>query len=452
MDANGMSRSRRTDVLLLVALCFFLVATLAWASVAEVELAAVAPGRIVPTGQVKVIRSFEQGKIRRIAVEEGSPVARDDVLIEFDTTLVDAEISKLTAEIQIKSVEAARLEATLAWRKARPFRPPAGAPPEIVSVNQDLMADQIAAHRAYLRELDGTMSERRAQLRTIEAALAKHRKLLPILRERTAMRETLFRENHGSRLALIEEQERLVELHGDIALRRTELAKAQASLAAIRAQKERAVSEFYRQRRSALASVRERMIVLREDIRQAREHRARHTLVSPVDGVVQDLAVHTENGMVEPGARLMVIVPRNAGIRVEAFVANTDIGFVKPGQRVTLKVATFDFRRYGAIEGTVSHVGRDAVNATAQGGAPALAGFSAGTGPVTTPQQRAEPAGPVFKALIELDQNYMEVEGRKIDLLPGMSSEASVILGKQRLIEYVLQPLRGYRQDAFREK
>lgn len=445
-----MSRSRRADILLLMALCVFLVATLTWASVAQVELAAIAPGRIVPTGQVKVIRSFEQGKIKHIAVEEGSLVEPDEVLIEFDTTLVDAEISKLTAELRIKSVEAARLQATLDWRKNQPFGPPAGAPPEIVSINKDLMADQIAAHRAHLHELDSTLAERRAQLHTIETALAKQRRLLPILRERTAMRETLFRQNHGSRLALIEEQERLVELEGNIALRRMELAETKASLKAIGAQKERAVSEFYRQRRSALAAVRERMIVLREDIRQAREHRSRHTLLSPVEGIVQDLAVHTENGMVEPGARLMVIVPRNAGIRVEAFVANADIGFVKPGQRVTLKVTSFDFRRYGAIGGTVSHIGKDAVNAGIQAGAPAFAGAVAEAGPAAAP--RGSPAGPVFKAIIELDQTFMEVEGQKIDLLPGMSSEASVILGKQRLIEYLLQPLRGYRQDAFREK
>ncbi len=443
-----MNSPRRADIILLVSLCVFLVATLAWASIAEVEVAAVAPGRIVPTGQVKIIRSFELGKVRRIAVEEGSLVERDGVLIEFDTTLVDAEISKLTAELQIKSVEATRLEAALAWRKPRPFRPPAGAPPEIVSVNKALLADQIAAHRAHLHELDGMMAERRAQFHTIEAVLAKHRRLLPILRERTAMRETLYRRNHGSRLALFEEQERLVELEGNIALRQKELAEAKASLAAIRAKKERAVSEFYRERRTLLASVRGRMIVLREDIRQAQEYRARHTLVSPVDGVVQDLAVHTENGMVEPGARLMVIVPRNAGIRVEAFVANTDIGFVKPGQRVTLKVTTFDFRRYGAIGGTVSHIGKDAVNAGAQSGAPAFASVAGSA----APQPSAEPAGPVFKALIELDQTYMEIEGQKIELLPGMSSEAALILGRQRLIEYLLQPLRGYRQDAFREK
>ena len=447
-----MNKAHRTDVLLLVALCVFLVGTLTWASVAEVELAAVAPGRIVPTGQVKVIRSFEAGKIRRIAVEEGSPVRRDDILIEFDTTLVDAEISKRTAELQTRSVEAARLEALLAWRENRAFRPPTGAPPEIVSINEALLADQIASHRAHLRELDNRMAERRARIRTLEAALTKLRRLLPLLRERNTMRETLYRKNHGSRLAFIDEQERLVEMEGNKALRQRELAEARAALAAIRAQTQRTVSEFYRERRAALATLRERILVLREDIRQARELRARHTLRAPVDGVVQDLAVHTEDGMVEPGARLMVIVPRDAGIQVEAFIANADIGFVKPGQRVTLKVATFDFRRYGAIEGTVRHIGKDAVNAGAQDGNSAFTSAAGGAAATSATPTGATLGGPAFKALIDLDQTYMEVEGRKIGLLPGMSSEAAVILGKQRLIEYFLQPLRGYRQDAFREK
>ena len=435
------SPSRRPHVLLLVALCAFLVGTLTWASLAEVEIAAVAPGRVVPHGQVKTVRSFEQGKIKRIAVEEGSVVKSGEVLIELDTTLVDAEIAKHTSELGIKAVEAARLEALLDWRRRRAFRPPPGAPKEIVAINERLLADQIAHHRARLRELDGVMAERRARIRTLGAGVAKYRKLLPILQERTRMHETLYRKDHGSRLELFREQERLVEVEGELALAKEEIPQAEASLAALRAQRQQTLFEFDREHRTTLAAVRERTLVLRQDIRKALEHRARHTLVSPVDGVVQDLAVHTENGMVEPGARLMVIVPRNTSIRVEAFVSNVDIGFVKPGQRVTLRVTTFDFRRYGALEGTVSHIGEDAVGAGPQSrNLPPAGAALPSTG------------APMFKALIKLDRDYMDVEGRTVPLVPGMTAEAAVILGRQRILDYVLLPLRGYRQDAFREK
>lgn len=344
-----MDRPRpRADVILIVTLCIFLVATLAWASMAEVELAAVASGRIVPRGQVKTIRAFAHGKVRRILVTEGSVVAQGDVLVELDKTLVDAEIAKLTSELAIKSVEAARLDALLGWQQGRSFRSPDGAPEEIVAVNERLLADQIAVQRASVQELDGMTAERTARVEALGLALEKHRKLLPILRERTAMRESLYRKDLGAKLDYFAEQERLVELQGNIALREKELVQATAALAALRAHAARTVAMFHEQHHTALAAARERMIVLREDIRQAREHRDRHTLVSPVDGVVQDLAIHTEGGLVEPGARLMVIVPRHAGIRVEAFVSNADIGFVKPGQEAMLKIATFDFRRYGS--------------------------------------------------------------------------------------------------------
>lgn len=442
--------SVRPQILLMALLAAFLVTTVIWASVAEVEIAAAAPGRIVPVGLVKTVKPFQQGKMKRIAVEEGSVVDAGDVLIEFDTTLVDADLAKLNAELAIKSVEAARLEALLGWRQQAPFNPPNGAPHEIVAINERLVADQIESHRARLHELDGRIAERRMQIGTLGAKVEKLEKLLPILRERTGMHDVLYSTRHGSRIKLLDERQKLLELEGDIRLGNNEIAEANASLAALRAQKRRTVAEYARERRAELAAVRERMILLRQDIRQARERRVRHTLVSPVAGVVQDLAVHTRDGVVEPGTQLMVIVPRDTGLRVEAFVSNDDVGFVRPGQRASLKIATFDFRRYGTIEGTVTNVARDAVNV----GAPDAGAAAAGTSGRLALQDRTAgaPDGPAFRTLIDLDRTHLEIENEKIALSPGMAVEAAIVLGRQRVIEYVLHPLRGYRQDAFTEK
>ena len=439
----------RFQLLLMTALGGFLVATVTWAWMAEVEMAAAAPGRIVPVGLVKTVKPFQQGKIRRIAIEEGSVVDKGDVLIELDTTMVDAELAKLTSELAIKSVEAARLESLLGWRKQVPFNPPGGAPSGIVAINARLAADQVESHRSRLRELDGLIAERRAQIGTLQAIVTKLETLLPIQQERTKMRDFLYRKKHGSRINLLSAREKLIELQGDIRLKENEIAEAEASLRALRAQKSRTVADFSRGRRAELAAVRE-MILLREDIRQARERRDRHFLVSPVDGVVQDLSVHTEDGAVEPGTRLMVIVPRNADLQVEAFVSNTDVGFVRPGQRATLKIATFDFRRYGTIEGTVTNVARDAVNFGAPGGGVMAAGVSGGA--AAQNPIGSEPAGPAFRTLIDLDRAWLDIEDRKVALSPGMTVEAAILLGRQRVIEYVLRPLRGYREDAFREK
>ncbi len=433
-------------LLTISAVGLFLASAAAWAAIAEVETAANAPGRIVPQGQVKTVAAFEAGKIARIAVEEGSAVEAGDLLVALDTTLIDAELAKLLAELGVKAAESARLEAVLGWREGVSFRVASEAPPAIAAINERLLADQIEVHRARLAELDASIAERRARIRTLKANVARMEKLRPILIERKAIREALYRKEHGSRLALLEQQERMIELEGNLASTRSEIAEAEASLASLTARKTVAATDFLRERRAELAAVRERMIALREDIRQARERLARHRLASPVDGVVQDLAVHTEDGAVRAGQILMTIVPRNAGLRVEAFLSNSDIGFVRQGQRAGVRIATFDYRRYGGLDGTVVSVSRDAVNAADTGLAPA--GSGAG---VPTPAG-SQTDGRAFRVLIELDRDWFDVDGERIALSPGMAVEASILIGSQRVIEYILRPLEGYRQDALREK
>lgn len=238
----------------------------------------------------------------------------------------------------------------------------------------------------------------------------------------------------------------MIELDGNLASTRGEILEAEASLTSLAARKTVATSDFLRERRAELAAVRERMIALREDIRQARERLVRHRLVSPVDGVVQDLAVHTEDGAVRAGQMLMTVVPRDAGLRVEAFLSNSDIGFVRQGQRASIRIATFDYRRYGGLDGTVVSVSMDAVNAADTGLAPA------DTGARTSVSAANEPNGRAFRVLIELDRDWFDVDGKRTALSPGMGVEASILIGSQRVIECILRTLEGYRRDALRER
>ena len=433
-------------LLLIFALGAFLASAVAWAAIAEVETAAPAPGRIVPKGQVKTVTAFEAGKIARIAVEEGSIVDKGDLLVALDTTLIDAELAKLVGELGVKAAESARLKAVLGWRKGVSFRAASEAPQTVAAIHERLLADQIAAHRARLAELDGQVAEQRARIRTLQASVARMEKLHPVLLERKTIRESLYRKEHGSRLALLEQREKVIELEGTLASTRSEIAEAEASLASLEARKTAAAAEFLRERRAELAKVHERMIALHEDVRQVRERRIRHRLLAPVDGVVQDLAVHTEDGAVQAGQVLMAIVPRSAGLLVEAFLSNSDVGFVRSGQRASVRIATFDYRRYGALDGTVVSVSRDAVNARA-------AGLSAASIGANTPVPEAVgPEGRTFRVLIELDRDWFELDGEHVPLSSGMSVEASILIGSQRVIEYVLRPLEGYRQDALREK
>lgn len=150
------------------------------------------------------------------------------------------------------------------------------------------------------------------------------------------------------------------------------------------------------------------------------------TLSAPVDGTVQQLAVHTVGGVVTPAQPLMVIVPKDNPIEVEAYVENKDIGFVNEGQEAVVKVETFPFTRYGTIAARVTHVSNDAVN--------------------------DEKRGLVFPARVNLARATIQVENKRVNLSPGMAVTVEVKTAQRRVIEYFLSPLLQYSDESLRER
>ena len=170
-------------------------------------------------------------------------------------------------------------------------------------------------------------------------------------------------------------------------------------------------------------------------------------LTSPVDGVVQQLAVHTVGGVVTPAQALLVVVPSDSPLEIEATVSNRDIGFVHQGQQAEIKVDTFNFTRYGLLKGKVLGVSRDSVtrdkpqNKTGQ----AVQGAEATS---------SEPLGQElsYVARISLNRTQMQVENGLVDLLPGMAVTAEIKTGSRRIISYLLSPLLRYGQESLRER
>ncbi|MBI1214337.1 MAG: HlyD family efflux transporter periplasmic adaptor subunit [Alphaproteobacteria bacterium] len=173
---------------------------------------------------------------------------------------------------------------------------------------------------------------------------------------------------------------------------------------------------------------------------------AHRVLTAPVEGTVQQLAIHTVGGVVTPAQQLMVIVPADARLEIEAMIQNKDIGFVHEGQKAELKLETFPFTRYGLRHGTVLDISRDAV--TPQQQQPAR-GNTAGGAATTTPPAAKDS---LYKARISLDIPSMNVEGKTIPLTPGMTVTAEIKTGKQRILDYLLDPLLRYRDGSFHER
>jgi len=277
-----------------------------------------------------------------------------------------------------------------------------------------------------LAALDEETERRRAELETSRQIAAKLSETLPIVRQRTEDYRGLAEKNFIAKHALLEKEQALVETQRDLAAEQSRTR-----------QLEHAISQNQRERASLLAQTRraaldqlnqaqDRASSLRQELVKAEQRNRLLTLVAPVDGVVQQLSVHTVGGVVKEADPLLQVVPQNDRLVVEAQIENKDIGFVVAGQQAEVKVETFSFTKYGTLPGKVLTVSNDAV--------------------------QDEKRGLIYPARVELMRSSVQVENKRVNLSPGMAVTAEIKIGKRRVIEYFLSPLSEHVQESLRER
>jgi hemolysin D len=427
----------------------FLLA-LAWACFGTVDIVATAPGKIIPSGRSKIIQPFEIGVVRAIHVHDGDVVRAGQVLIELDPTINAAERERLQSDLIAAQLDVARLHAAVADGPdpLADFHPPEGASAALVASQRQYLISQIAEHRSKIGALDRQLAQKQAERATSAATIAKIDALIPLLQAQVDVRKTLYEHETGSKLIYLQTLQQLVEQQQEFVVQKSKFNEAEAAVAMIQETRAQTNAEYKRTLYDDLGKVEPKAAGLAQDLIKADQRTRLQALTAPVDGVVQQLAVHTVGGVVTPAQPLLVLVPVDSHLEIEAMVSNRDIGFIEPGQEAEIKVATFNFTRYGLLHGKVLSVSQDAVgkddladptrDKSQQGGQAA--------------KLPADEQGPVYAARISLDRSQMQIEDKMVNLSPGMGVTAEIKTGERRIIDYLLSPLRKYRQDSLRER
>jgi hemolysin D len=425
-------------------IAFFCLA-LGWAFWGEVDIVAMAPGKIIPSGRTKTIQPLEIGVVRAIRVQDGQSVRAGDVLIELDPTTSSAEREHLSSDLIASQLDAARLRAALAETDdlLTGFHPPAGASTMQIALHRQFLLNQNAEQHAKLATLDRQRAQREAERATVAASIGKLDATIPLLRQRVEVRKYLNDREFGSKLTYLEALQDLTEHEQELIVEKSKYREAEAAHAAIIETRIQAEAEYRRTLFGELAIAEQKAAGLAQDLIKAEQRSQLQIMTSPVDGVVQQLQVTTIGGVVTPAQQLMVVVPADSRLEVEAMVQNRDIGFVAAGQPAEIKIDTFNFTKYGLLHGTVMTVSQDAIARDKAVGDKdkALAGNS-------------QPAGQelVYAARISLDSTQMQIEDKMVNLGPGMAVMVEIKTGSRRLIEYILSPLLRYKQETLRER
>ena len=429
----------------------FAVLAVAWATFGYVDIIATAPGKIVPTGRTKTIQALEPGIVAAIRVRDGDVVSAGQMLIELDRTVIAAERGRIAHDLRHARLDVARLTALRAGLDAGTgpigFAPPADAPAEAVARTRAAMDAQAAGQAAKLASLDQQIAQKVAEAESIAATIAKSLAALPLLEQTADIRRKAMEIQYGNRIAHLEAQLRLTEQRHELTVQQRRAVEVEAARRALEQQREQAVAEYAAKVLSDLADAQLKAGQFTEDMIKADEKMEEKLLRAPVGGKVQQLAVHTVGGVVTPAQQLLLIVPADSHLEVEAMVSNRDIGFVHAGEPAEIKIDTFNFTRYGLLRGEVLNVSHDAIvrEKPADKAATPASGALANS---------SEPQGQelVYAARVSLDRREMEIEGRLVDLAPGMAVTVEIKTGSRRIIEYVLSPLLRYKQESLRER
>jgi hemolysin D len=424
-------------------------AGLAWSAWGTIDIVASAPGKVVSGGRSKVVQPFETGVVRAIRVQDGQAVKAGDVLIELDPTVNAAERDHLRDDLLAERLNIARLRAALSSSEDSIVDLVASgdADPVLVSTQRQLLVNQVNEHRAKVAALARQEAQRQAEHDTITATIHKLETLIPVIQQRVDIRKTLMEKEIGSKLTYYEILQVLVEQQEELSVQKSHLNEAEAAVAAIRETRAQAIAEYSKGLSDDLAKSEQKANGLAQDLIKAQEKTRLQQLASPVDGVVQQLAVHTVGGVVTPAQSLLVIVPDDSRLEIEAMVSNRDIGFVAPGQGAEIKVDTFNFTRYGLLQGEVMSVSQDAI---IRDRPPERSSERA----LGTQLDTSEPVGQElnYSARIALARTRMQVEDRMVSLAPGMAVTVEIKTGTRTILSYLLSPLRRYRQEILRER
>lgn len=368
-----------------------LAGALGWASVAHVDIIAKAPVRIIPEGREQLIASLEGGILRELSVREGEQVRQGQQLATLDPTRVEAQ----QAEGQAKRVA---LLGAIARLTAESTGKPLTFPPDV---------------KKAASVVQGETESYEARKRALDEAVAANQRSIALLVEELTVAERMARSGLMSDVEVM----RLRRQVNDLRLGNTER-----------------INRFRQDASAELVRVRTELSLLEEQMVVRDDALKRTVLLSPVNGIVKQIKNNTIGGVIAAGSPLMEIVPIGSRVLVEARVKPADIGFVKVGQPVAIKLSAYDPTIYGALRGKVLSISPDALG---------------------DPDRAANADGTWYRALVDADrESFKAGEGkhaRPLEVLPGMTGTAEIRTGERTVLEFLVRPMLRT-QEAFRER
>lgn len=416
----------------------FLAAAILWMSVSRIDQVATAPGVVRPAGKAKTVSHPEGGRVARIFVKDGDQVREGQELVALDADQVDQEIGKARAVYLALTGEVARLEAETASEPATPAFPAALADASAV------ITDQLNLWRARQAELlarrtaaDSVVEQTRARILSLQSRVKTLEETVSILARREQALRGLVGQQYFPELQYLGVKRDLVVAQGDLASSREDLKSAEQANAEAAERRSIVDREWHSAALKRLGEARAERDRALGTVEQQLTFKRNMTLRAPIDGIVNGLRLTNPGQAIRPGEPVVGVVPAGEArrIEVEVRVTNSDIGLITPGQACVVKLQTYDWIRYGALDCKVTHIAADAT-------AP---------DPTVNPQAAAT-TQPYFIVLASVERDYLGDDPRRNRVTPGMTASVDLHVGRRSIMGYFTDRVFSTVEGSMRER
>jgi hemolysin D len=396
---------------------FMIIATL-WLFFAKIDVVVSARGKIIPSGEVKVIQPIETGVIRKLLVHEGQYVHKDEVLVEIDPSVTETDLESKQKNLELLDIEIKRLTALIEEKK---FKIPSTCKDQELIDTQKLIYK--TTKQGYHQQLALIKKQLLQVEQQLEAMQLDKNKMQEFAKNAQEKEESLKKV-----LDIIAKSEydtahkEFIEYTQQAASKDHDIMQLEEKLNELKEQELLQTQTYKNKLLEELTQKRKEATLLKVEVEAIEFKNTKQRLVSPVDGYVGKLMVHTVGGVVTPAEKLITIIPKDAPLVIKATVMNQDIGFIKKGMHSAVKVDTFDFQKYGLVPAEVIHIADDAIE--------------------------DEKLGPVYEIYLKLNKDSLNINGEEIYLTSGMSVTSELKVGKRRIIEFFIYPVIKYLDEG----
>lgn len=400
----------------LLAIAIFIALLCIWASFAKVPEVAKTRGEIIPEGgDVQVVQSLSGGKLLEVFVREGDVVEKGQAIARLDQTVSEADVKQLEVQRADFMLRIERLSA-LVHDRSPEFGADGKQYPGLSDQQLRLFESEKLLLAAKLAQLDDQGNAKKAELNSLTSQLALLGEQVSVIQREVDMFQSAADKGITSKRELLEKQERLSELNRlqeELSGRKNSLVESLSALDEESNTKKLEINTEHRTRRSELV---EKMQEIEQKLIQAHTALGQNALVAPIAGVVKSLPNANVGAVIQSGGVVAELVPSDQPLDVEVRISPRDIGFIKVGQQVLVKVDAYDYSRFGAIKGEVGRV---------------------------SPSTFKDPqtGQPYFRATIKIESEFVgdESHGRRIKV--GMTAEADITTGVKTILQYLLKPV-----------